>query len=284
MIPLQNCSNYIVYLPNSEIVWLWTELDAAFQDPFGRGMLKNPERYAELGWIPALDSYELIDGIYGNGIIRYIWPSTYVGKRYLWQMVLRCGQNHCGGANMPIVPGLYEPAGIGVSYLEEIQSGAVRMGLRKRKTVHPPRFSHIVWDMTVPAVFVGIAVLKSSRPPCSKLLEELLLSCLTSFGINCQIETPPARSTLDCVYQRLPKSIDQIWLKINGPLEDVPFLVAAVLYSTCADAKLLRKICGVHLVTQPLSAVALTEPYTPTIARMVPLILNAATASRLRTK
>jgi hypothetical protein len=242
---------YFVYPSWAKHARKWEDLEEAFRDPLVIGGLGLDRRdyYEKLGYQIAPESYELIPGPVGNGIIQGITSCEFWGReRYYWMAVLLSGKNF-DGADFSSLPDFGVHCEYAVRWLEEKNSGELQLGLKEKHPAFLPKITLDYADCPDTVVYVSLAF----RAVASGNVDDE--ACLR-FQMRCQVFGLKCRS-LDPATEQLPETakamvspkITHRWYVVERGQHDLGLLVAKLFYLACATKQEANKLfLFIHLV------------------------------------
>lgn len=242
---------YFVYPSWAKHAWRWDELDAAFRDPLvtGRLGIHQKDYFEKLGYRDAPDSYELIPGPVGNGIIRgKTARDSWWHDRLYWVAVLSSGKDY-DGASFISLPGFDDDCEYAVRWLEEKHSGEHQLGLKEKFPTFLPKITLDYADCPATAVYVSLAfrALSTGNVDDEACLR-FQMRCQV-FGMKCRPIDPVADSLPEPAKALVSPKITHRWYLVERGGDDLGFFVAKMFYLACAAKKEANKLFQfVHLV------------------------------------
>lgn len=236
MILLSKDSFYYVYPSWAAFSWRWENLGTVFRDPIASGFLENGEKLKKLGYEDGCGQFELIDGPFGNGIIRGIMTKQ---SRFLWMAVMFHGANFVPLPGFP--PDVWDYR---VCWLHQKETPEQILGMEKKLRMYLPRISLDHDELPESCVFVALTFRRGrvDEQVCASFWE----GC-RNFGIECHpVESKNLHSK---VAKRLASPVlthEWFALKINA--DDVGLLAAKMFYLGCVAKQKSSDFRYVHVI------------------------------------
>jgi hypothetical protein len=241
---------YFVYPSWAKHAWKWDDLPSAFLDPLVTGGLGyRQDSFEKLGYRIAPESFELIPGPAGNGIIRGTTSCDFWGReRYYWAAVLLNGKNY-DGADFSTLPDFGVHSGYAVRWLEEKTSGDYRLGIRKHFPTFLPRITLDYAECPDWVIYVSLAFRaqpsgKVDDGACLRFQERCQV-----FGLKCRPVDLTAESLPEAAKVMVSPKVTHRWYVVERGPDDLGLLVAKMFYLACATKQEADKLFQfIHLV------------------------------------
>jgi hypothetical protein len=242
---------YLVYPSWAKHAWKWEELDAAFRDPLVTGGLGLDQRdyFEKLGYQAAPDSYELISGPVGNGIIRGITSCEFWGHAKLYWLAVLIHGKHRDGADFSTLPDFGVHSEYDVRWLEEKHTGEHQLGLKEPFPTFLPKITldHAECPDSVVYVSLAFRALSSGNVDDEACLR-FQMRCQV-FGLKCRPIDPATEFLPETTKAMVSPKINHRWYVVERGQDDLGLFVAKMFYLACAAKQEANKLFQfIHLV------------------------------------
>ena len=232
-----NKEAFYLILPSwARLAFKWADLGDLFARPFDKGALARPDYWTRIGYKQNDNTFQLINGPAGNGIIKGIGDINK--SRYLWMAVL------LQQAEFRPLPG-FPRIGFNSNlfWLAEKDTPENYLGLQKKSSAFLPLIS-LEYDEALESSICVSLVFKSTIPDkvtCS----DFCTQC-REFGIECY---PIVHlGSLSKEGQRLMcRGFSYQWYTI-GISDDIGLIVAKIFYVACLLKQSHDTFKFVHLI------------------------------------
>ena len=228
MITKTGCRFYYVYPSWAKFDWKWEGLAEIFTNPYQTGFLHVHEKLEEIGYVPGVDKFELIDGPIGNGIIKSMENSK---SKFFWQAVMIRDVNF-----MPL-RGLCKPGcpvsvlEYGVCWLDEKSKAEHKVGIKNKFPIYVPKLTLDYTGCPDSEVYVSLSFRAGKVD--GKICRNFEAYC-RYFGFECyneeskHFELPVEASRLNSPL------VSQVWFLLKNVQNDLGLLLAKMFYVACA--------------------------------------------------
>jgi hypothetical protein len=228
---------YYVYPSWANYRFKWADLHAIFLDPYGTGFLDNEPYWSKIRYKEGFNTFRLIDGPLGNGIIKGIGNQR--SDRFLWMAVLM------QETDFTSLPGFhYNAPDYGVHWMEEKGSAERVLGLKEAAPTFLPRVSLDYDDCPNSSVFVSLAFGTRTQDEELCLRFQMLAG---SFGLNCQ-PVLEVNSLPDVTRKMVSPVINHRWFLMEHVEDDAGLLASKAFYLGCAMKYVSKRFKYIHLV------------------------------------